>query len=177
MLCLNILRQDPLKYSDTLMVSQRRRRLVDAQSPIVGFSLGGIFSFAASIFGNTGKLGQLFKDGKKREFGGLAFGTVFTVASFILGLTSGSSSSGPDYTEILNSINQTVTETYQAVLQIQDELHTISNQLASLQDMIQREFNALNAEVLKAQCISSFGKWRACLSAAALRHLQHPSYP
>lgn len=127
---------------------QRRQLTVQASSPFV--------SFLATVFGNGGKLSQLFKDGKFRELGGLGFGTAFTVVGFIMSFFGDSSSSDPNK-ELLKSINQTVTATYQAVLQIQDELHTIANQLGSLQDQIATAFNALNTEILTTQCISSFG--------------------
>ena len=138
-------RKDPLEYPSALMIP-RRRRLVDTKSWL---------GFASTVFGNGGKLGQLFKEGKLRELKGLAFSSAFVVAGFLLSFFS---SSGPDpNTELLKSINQTVTATYEVVLQIQDELQVISNQLASLQNQITAIFNALNTALLTTQCITSFG--------------------
>lgn len=124
------------------------------QLSLVGSSFP--FSFLTTIFGNGGKLSQLFKDKKVFELTGLGFGTAFTVVGFIMSFFGGDSSPDPN-TELLISINQTVTATYQAVLQIQDELHTIANQLASLQNQITTAFNALNNEILTTQCVSAFG--------------------
>jgi hypothetical protein len=150
--------QDPLQYADTLVAPQRRRLTEVGGGPDAKGSIG----FIGTIFGNGGKLGQLFKDGKSRELGGLAFGTAFTVAGFIMSFFSGPSPPDPN-TELLKSINQTVTATYQAVLQIQDELHQIANELYSLQNQIKAVFNALNTAILTTQCITSFGTFKGFL--------------
>lgn len=114
-----------------------------------------------------------------REKAGLAIGTIFTVAGFIMGFFGDTSSGGstpPDYGPILNSINQTVTETYQGVLQIQDQLQTIAGELATLSDQITTGFNALNSAVLKADCTSAFGTWRARLGDRSTQsHMHAPS--
>lgn len=143
----------------------QRRRLTDTKSTI---------SFISSIFGNGGKLSQLFKDKKLLELGGLGFGTAFMVGGFILSFFS-SPSVDPN-TELLKSINQTVTATYEAVLLIQDELYAVANSLVSLQNQITAMFNALNDAILKTQCTSSFGTLCKQLAGQFLRVPEAPPH-
>lgn len=143
----------PLDYPLALQIPGREL----LQGPISDWTKST--SFANSVFSIAGKFAQTLKDGKKFEALGLGVGSAFLVTSFILSFFGDPKEPDPN-TELLNSINQTVTATYEAVLQIQDELHTISNQLASLQDLITKEFEALNAAVLSATCTSAFGRLR-----------------
>ena len=113
----------------------------------------------ATVFGNGGKLGQLFTDRKVLEMRGLGLGSAFVVAGFIMSFFGGGKEPDPN-TELLNSINRTVTATYEAVLQVQDELHVIAHGLASLESEIAAAFNALNTEILTPHCISAFGTLR-----------------
>ena len=127
------------------------------------------------MFTAAGKLLQLFKDNKFLEFGGLAFGSAFIVTGFLMSFF-GQPSVDPN-TELLKSINQTVTATYEAVKQVQVELQTIANGLASLQDQIATAFNALNREILTTQCISSFGTLRNWLDDHTSLRKPHGSCP
>ena len=164
--------QDPLQYADTVVAPQRRRLTEVGGGP----DAKGIIGFIGTIFGNGGKLSQLGKDTKFRELTGLAFATAFTAAGFIMSFFS---SSGPDpNTELLKSINQTVTATYEVVLQIQDELHQIANELVSIQNQITAVFNALNTAILTTQCITAFGTFHGLLSRhPSQAHLQSSQFP
>lgn len=140
--------QDPLDYSDTLFGLQRRRLDIA--------TLRTTATFVSTVVSVFGKGLQLNEEGKKREGYGLALSTPFTAVAFILSFFS--SDSSPDPTLVLvQSINQTVTETYEAVLQIQDELQTVANDLNSLQNQITTVFNALSNQILQAECFTAFG--------------------
>jgi hypothetical protein len=125
--------------------------------------------FLSSIFSSTGKLAQLFKKGDWREFTGLALGSTFTTLGFIMSFFGGSSSS-PDYGPILNSINQTVTATYEAVKVIQEELVTIAQELSSLSQQINTVFNALNTAILTTDCTTAYGTSGTTSVAPPARH-------
>ena len=113
-------------------------------------------SFAEKVFSVIGKGRQLWEDSKRFEGWGLFAGSIFTAAGFIMSFFS--TPAGPDANkELLKSINQTVTATYEAVLQIQNELQTIAKQLESLNVQMQEIFTILHAEESKTQCLTALG--------------------
>lgn len=163
------MQQDPLKYPTSLLVPAHRKLA------LVGNTISLLLSFATSVFTNGGKLRQTSKDKKNSEFRGLAAGTIFLTAGMLMNFFA---EKPPDpNTELLKSINATVTATYDAVLRIQDELHTVANELASLGNQIATAFDALNTEILTAQCTSAFGTMQARLDDHTFFCKRHASCP
>lgn len=126
---------------------------------------GSKFStFFGATFTAVGKVGQSWTDKKYGESITGGIGLAFNVAGFIMsqfGEASSSSNKNTTYTIIVKDftqLNETVTATYQAILEIQNELQTIASDLNSLQSQITAGFNALSSDILTTDCVAAFGK-------------------